>query len=157
MDKLPMTKEGVIVLEAEQRRLKEEERPAIIKAIAVAREHGDLKENAEYHAARERQSFVEGRLAELKSIISLADIIDPSTFSGDVVRFGATLELTDEETDTMSTYQIVGTHEANINNGRLSVTAPLARALIGKSLGDSVEVVSPGGAKFYEITKVNYK
>jgi transcription elongation factor GreA len=157
MDKLPMTKEGVIVLEAEQRRLKEEERPAIIKAIAVAREHGDLKENAEYHAARERQSFVEGRLAELKSIISLADIIDPSTLSGDVVRFGATLELADEETDTMSTYQIVGTHEANINNGRLSVTAPLARALIGKSLGDSVEVVSPGGAKFYEITKVNYK
>ena len=157
MDKLPMTKEGVIVLEAEQRRLKEEERPAIIKAIAVAREHGDLKENAEYHAARERQSFVEGRLAELKSIISLADIIDPSTLSGDVVRFGATLELADEETGTMSTYQIVGTHEANINNGRLSVTAPLARALIGKSLGDSVEVVSPGGAKFYEITKVNYK
>jgi transcription elongation factor GreA len=157
MDKLPMTKEGVIVLEAEQRRLKEEERPAIIKAIAVAREHGDLKENAEYHAARERQSFVEGRLAELKSIISLADIIDPSTLSGDVVRFGATLELADEETDTMSTYQIVGTHEANINNGRLSVTAPLARALIGKSLGDSIEVVSPGGTKFYEITKVNYK
>jgi transcription elongation factor GreA len=157
MDKLPMTKEGVVALEVEQRYLKEEERPAIIHAIAVAREHGDLKENAEYHAARERQSFVEGRLAELKSIISLAQIIDPSMLSGDVVRFGATLELANEETDTMSTYQIVGTHEADINNGRLSVTAPLARALIGKSLGDSVEVVSPGGAKFYEIIKVDYK
>jgi transcription elongation factor GreA len=157
MDKLPMTKEGVVALEVEQRYLKEEERPAIIHAIAVAREHGDLKENAEYHAARERQSFVEGRLAELKSIISLAEIIDPSMLSGDVVRFGATLELVNEETDAVSTYQIVGTHEADINNGRLSVTAPLARALIGKSLGDSVEVVSPGGAKFFEILKVDYK
>jgi len=157
MDKLPMTKEGVVALEVEQRRLKEDERPAIIKAIAIAREHGDLKENAEYHAARERQSFVEGRLAELKSIISLAEIIDTSKLSGDVVRFGATVELADEGTDAESTYQIVGTHEANINNGRLSVTAPLARALIGKSLGDSVEVVSPGGAKFYEIIKVDYK
>ena len=157
MEKLPMTKEGVIALEAEQRHLKEKERPAIIQAIAVAREHGDLKENAEYHAARERQSFVEGRLAELKSIISLAEIIDPSTFSGDVVRFGATLELADEETDAVSTYQIVGTHEADIKNGRLSVTAPMARALIGKSLGDSVQVVSPGGSKFYEIIKVDYK
>ena len=152
-----MTKEGVVALEVEQRRLKEDERPAIIKAIAIAREHGDLKENAEYHAARERQSFVEGRLAELKSIISLAEIIDTSKLSGNVVRFGATVELADEGTDAESTYQIVGTHEANINNGRLSVTAPLARALIGKSLGDSVEVVSPGGAKFYEIIKVDYK
>ena len=152
-----MTKEGVVALEVEQRRLKEDERPAIIKAIAIAREHDDLKENAEYHAARERQSFVEGRLAELKSIISLAEIIDTSKLSGNVVRFGATVELADEGTDAESTYQIVGTHEANINNGRLSVTAPLARALIGKSLGDSVEVVSPGGAKFYEIIKVDYK
>ena len=152
-----MTKEGVVALEVEQRRLKEDERPAIIKAIAIAREHGDLKENAEYHAARERQSFVEGRLAELKSIISLAEIIDTSKLSGNVVRFGATVELADEGTDAESTYQIVGTHEANINNGRVSVTAPLARALIGKSLGDSVEVVSPGGAKFYEIIKVDYK
>jgi len=152
-----MTKEGVEVLEAEQRRLKDDERPAIIQAIATAREHGDLKENAEYHAARERQSFVEGRLAELKSIISLAEIIDPTTLSGDVVRFGATVELADEETDAQSTYQIVGRHEADINKGRLSVTAPLARALIGKSLGDSIEVVSPGGSKFYEIIKVDYK
>lgn len=152
-----MTKEGVVRLEKEQRRLLEEERPAIIRAIASAREHGDLKENAEYHAARERQSFVEGRLAELKSIISLAEIIDPAALSGDVVRFGATIELADEETDVESTYQIVGTHEADVNNGRLSVTAPLARALIGKSLGDSIEVVSPGGSKFYEIIKVSYK
>jgi len=152
-----MTKEGVVRLEEEQRRLRFEERPAIIKAIAEAREHGDLSENAEYHAARERQSFVEGRLAELKSIISLAEIIDPGALSGDVVRFGATIELADEETDAESTYQIVGTHEADVNSGRLSVTAPLARALIGKSLGDSIEVVSPGGSKFYEIIKVDYK
>jgi len=152
-----MTKEGVNRLEAEQRRLLEEERPAIIKAIASAREHGDLSENAEYHAARERQSFVEGRLAELKSIISLAEIIDPAALSGDVVRFGATVELADEETDAESVYQIVGTHEADVNSGRLSITAPLARALIGKSLGDSIEVVSPGGSKFYEIVRVDYK
>jgi len=157
MEKLPMTKEGVLRLEAEQRRLLEDERPAIIKAIAIAREHGDLKENAEYHAARERQSFVEGRLSELKSIISLAEIIDPAALSGDVVRFGASVELADEETDAESSYQIVGTHEADVNNGRLSITAPLARALIGKSLGDSIEVVSPGGSKFYEIIKVDYK
>jgi len=152
-----MTKEGVLRLEAEQRRLLEEERPAITRAIGIAREHGDLKENAEYHAARERQSFVEGRLAELKSIISLAEIIDPAALSGDVVRFGATVELADEETDAESSYQIVGTHEADVNNGRLSITAPLARALIGKALGDSIEVVSPGGSKFYEIIKVDYK
>jgi len=152
-----MTREGVTRLEKEQRRLAEEERPAIIRAIAEAREHGDLSENAEYHAARERQSFVEGRLAELKSIISLAEIIDPAALSGDVVRFGATVELADEETDAQSTYQIVGTHEADVNSGRLSVTAPLARALIGKSLGDSLEVISPGGSKFYEIIKVDYK
>ena len=157
MEKLPMTKEGVLALEEEQRHLKEKERPAIIQAIALAREHGDLKENAEYHAARERQSFVEGRLAELKSIISLAEVIDPSTLSGDKVRFGATVELADEETNVTSTYQIVGTHEADINNGRLSVTAPMARALIGKSMGESVEVVSPGGSKYYEIVKVEYK
>ena len=157
MDKLPMTKEGVLRLEAEQRRLLEEERPAIIRAIASAREHGDLSENAEYHAARERQSFVEGRLAELKSIISLAEIIDPAALSGDVVRFGATVELADEETDAESIYQIVGTHEADVNSGRLSITAPLARALIGKSLGESIEVVSPGGSKFYEIVRVDYK
>ena len=156
MEKLPMTREGLERLEVEHRRLKEEERPAIIKAIASAREHGDLSENAEYHAARERQSFVEGRVSELESIISLAEIIDPSLLSGDVVRFGATVELADEETEEESIYQIVGRHEADIAHGRLSVTSPLARALIGKSLGDSIEVVSPGGAKYYEIVKVDY-
>jgi transcription elongation factor GreA len=156
MEKLPMTREGLDRLEAEHRRLKDDERPAIIVAIATAREHGDLKENAEYHAARERQSFVEGRIAELVSIISLAEIIDPSLLSGDVVRFGATVLLADEETDDETTYQIVGRHEADIGEGRLSVTSPLARALVGKSLGDSVEVVSPGGTKFYEIVKVDY-
>jgi len=157
MEKLPMTREGLDRLEVEHRRLKEDERPAIIKAIATAREHGDLKENAEYHAARERQSFVEGRIAELVSIISLAEVIDPSLLSGDVVRFGATVLLADEDTDEESTYQIVGRHEADIAHGRLSVTSPLARALIGKSLGDSVEVVSPGGTKSYEIVRVDYK
>ncbi len=156
MEKLPMTREGLDRLEDEHRRLRDQERPAITKAIAVAREHGDLKENAEYHAARERQSFVEGRIAELVSIISLAEVIDPSQLSGDVVRFGATVLLADEETDEEVTYQIVGRHEANIDEGRLSVTSPMARALIGKSLGDSAEVISPGGAKFYEIVKVDY-
>lgn len=156
MEKLPMTREGVERLEEELRRLTNDERPTIIQAIATAREHGDLKENAEYHAARERQSFVEGRISELESIISLADIIDPSSLSGDVVRFGATVMLADEETDEESTYQIVGAHEASIDDGKLSVTAPMARALIGKALGDSVEVVSPGGSKGYEIVKVEY-
>lgn len=156
MEKLPMTRQGVERLEKEHRRLTNDERPAIIQAIATAREHGDLKENAEYHAARERQSFVEGRISELESIISLAEIIDPSALSGDTVRFGATVLLADEDTDEESTYQIVGTHEASIDDGRLSITAPMARALIGKSLGDSVEVVSPGGSKGYEIVKVEY-
>ncbi len=156
MEKLPMTREGLDRLEVEHRRLKDEERPAITKAIGIAREHGDLKENAEYHAARERQSFVEGRIAELVSIISLAEVIDPSLLSGDVVRFGATVLLADEDTEEEVTYQIVGRHEADISEGRLSVTSPMARALVGKSLGDSVEVISPGGAKFYEIVKVDY-
>ncbi|MBT3237883.1 MAG: transcription elongation factor GreA [Rhodospirillaceae bacterium] len=156
MEQLPMTREGVERLEDELKRLTNDERPAIIQAIATAREHGDLKENAEYHAARERQSFVEGRISELESIVSLSVIIDPSSLSGDVVRFGATVLLADEDTDEETTYQIVGTHEAKIEDGKLSVTAPMARALIGKSLGDSIEVVSPGGSKGYEIVKVEY-
>ncbi len=156
MEKLPMTAEGLKVLEAELKRLRGEERPAIIKAIATAREHGDLSENAEYHAARERQSFVEGRLAELEDVISRADVIDHTKFSGDVVRFGATVLLADEETDKERTYRIVGSYEADINAGRLSCTAPLARAIIGKSLGDTVEVHAPGGSKSYEIIKVEY-
>ena len=156
MEKFPMTREGLEALEDERRRLKNEERPAVIKAIAEALEHGDLSENAEYHAARERQSFIEGRLAELEDIISRADVIDISRLSGDTVRFGATVIVADEDTDEEITYKIVGSHEADINASRLSVTAPLARALIGKTVGDSVEVMTPGGDKSYEICDVRF-
>ncbi len=157
MEKIPMTRNGLDALESELRRLRSEERPAIIKAIEAAREHGDLSENAEYHAARERQSFIEGRLAELEDIISRADVIDPSTLSGDTVRFGATVHIVDEETDEEQTFQIVGTHEADASAGRLSITSPLARGLIGKRLGDSADVAAPGGSKSYEILEVEYK
>jgi len=157
MDKFPMTREGLEALEDERRRLKNEERPAVIKAIAEAREHGDLSENAEYHAARERQSFIEGRLAELEDIISRADVIDTSKLSGDTVRFGAVVMVADEDTDEEITFKIVGSHEADINAGRLSVTAPLARALIGKTIGDRVEVMTPGGDKSYEICDVRFE
>ncbi len=157
MEKFPMTREGLTALEDERRRLKNEERPAVIKAIAEAREHGDLSENAEYHAARERQSFIEGRLAELEDIISRADVIDTSKLSGDTVRFGATVMVADGDTDEELTYKIVGSHEADINAGRLSVTAPLARALIGKTIGDMVEVMAPGGDKSYEICDVRFE
>jgi transcription elongation factor GreA len=157
MEKVPMTASGLFALEKELRQLKFNDRHQVIKAIEVAREHGDLSENAEYHAAREKQSFIEGRVMELESVISLADVIDPTTLSGDTVRFGATIELADENTDDESTFQIVGTYEADIEKGLLSVTSPTARALIGKSLGDSVEVTTPGGSKSYEIIKVDYK
>ncbi len=157
MDKLPMTAEGLKSLEDELRRLRVEERPAVIKAIEVAREHGDLSENAEYHAARDRQSFIEGRLAELEDMISRADVIDPKALSGRTVRFGATIKLADEDTDEESTYQIVGSHEADVDSGKLSLTSPLARALIGKTTGDSVEVTTPGGSKSYEVLKVMFK
>ena len=157
MDKLPMTAEGLKSLEDELKRLRGEERPAVIKAIEVAREHGDLSENAEYHAARDRQSFIEGRLAELEDMISRADVIDPKTLSGKIVRFGATVKVADEDTDEESTYQIVGSHEADVESGRLSLTSPLARALIGKTVGDSVEVTTPGGSKSYEVLKVSFK
>lgn len=156
MDKIPMTAGGLKQLEDELRALKDVERPAVIRAIAEAREHGDLSENAEYHAARERQSFIEGRVAELEAIISHADVIDPKKMSGDVVRFGATVVLADEDTDEESTYQIVGQHESDIGGGKLSVGSPLARALIGKTLGESVEVRTPGGSKSYEIVRVDY-
>lgn len=152
-----MTAGGLKILETELRDLKDVERPAVIRAIATAREHGDLKENAEYHAARDRQSFIEGRIKELASIVSYAEVIDHSEFTGDVVRFGATVVLADEDTDAESTYQIVGQHEASIEEGRMSVTSPLGRALIAKSVGDTVEVNAPGGAKSYEIVKVDYK
>jgi transcription elongation factor GreA len=157
MEKIPMTASGLFTLEKELRQLKFNDRQEVIKAIEVAREHGDLSENAEYHAAREKQSFIEGRVMELESVISLADVIDPTELSGDIVRFGATVQLADEDTNDKSTFQIVGTYEADIEKGLLSVTSPTARALIGKSLGDSVEVTTPGGSKSYEIIKVNYK
>lgn len=157
MEKFPMTREGLQSLEDERRRLKNEERPAVIKAIAEAREHGDLSENAEYHAARERQSFIEGRLAELEDIISRADVIDTSKLSGETIRFGATVVVADEDTNEEITYKIVGSHEADINAGRLSITAPLARALIGKTIGDSVAVMTPGGDKAYEVCDVRFK
>lgn len=152
-----MTAGGFEALEEELKRLKTVERPSIIKAIGVAREHGDLSENAEYHAARERQSFTEGRLAELEDAISRADVIDPKSISGKVIRFGATVRLADEDTDEKSTYQIVGTHESDIAKGKLSITSPLARALIGKTVGDSAEVTTPGGCKYYAIMRVQFK
>ena len=157
MEKIPMTAEGLARLEEELRRLKNEERPAIIRAIAAAREHGDLSENAEYHAARERQSFVEGRIMELEDVTSRADVIDTSLLSGKVIRFGAKIILIDEDTDKKTKYQIVGSHEADIAEGRLWVTSPLAKALMGKSVGDRVVVTTPRGSKSYEIVKVKYK
>lgn len=156
MEKIPMTSGGLTALEAELKTLKNDERPAIIVAIATAREHGDLSENAEYHAARERQSFVEGRIAELEAVISRADVIDISKLSGSIVRFGATVMLADEDTDEESTYQIVGSHESDIDKGSISVTSPLAKALIGKTIGDSVEVTTPRGSKSYEIVDVRF-
>ncbi len=157
MDKIPMTGEGLTRLETELKHLKAVERPAIIRAIAEARDHGDLSENAEYHAARERQSFIEGRIGELEDKISRAEVIDVSKLSGKIIKFGAKVTLADEDTDEDSTYQIVGAEEADIDQGRLSVTSPLARALIGKQTGDSVEVTTPRGSKAYEITKVRYR
>ena len=156
MEKVPMTRQGLDSLEEEFRRLRNEERPAVIKAIAAAREHGDLSENAEYHAARERQSFIEGRLAELEDVISRADVIDVSKLSGDIVRFGASVIVVDEDTDEEIAYQIVGAHEADLEDGLLSVTSPLARAMIGKTIGDSVEVNTPRGPKGYEISDVKF-
>ena len=157
MDKVPMTLDGFNRLEEELKRLKSEERPEIIKAIAAAREHGDLSENAEYHAARERQAFVEGRVAELEDKIRRAEIIDVKKLKGKDIKFGATVKLADEDTDEEVTYQIVGEHEADIKSGRLSITSPLARALIAKTAGESVEVTTPNGAKSYEVMSVRYK
>lgn len=152
-----MTSDGFERLEVELKRLKTIERPDVIKAIATAREHGDLSENAEYHAAKERQAFIEGRVGELEEKIRLAEIIDVSQLSGKTVKFGAFVTLADEDTDEEHTYQIVGEHEADIKGGLLSITAPLARALIGKTVGDSVEVPTPKGAKAYEVIKVKFK
>ena len=157
MDKIPMTLEGFSKLDAELKRLKTIERPEIIKQIAAARGHGDLSENAEYHAARERQGFIEGRLGELEDKLRRAEVIDVSQLSGRDVKFGAKVRLADEDTDEKITYQIVGEDEADSKSGKLSITAPLARALIGKRAGDSVEVVTPAGSKSYEIISVRFK
>jgi len=156
MQKVPMTLAGYEDLQAELKNLKSVERPAIIQAIAEAREHGDLSENAEYHAARERQSFTEGRIAELEDKTSRAEIIDPTKLSGDEIKFGATVTIADCETDEEKVYQIVGETESDIAGGKLAVTSPLSRALIGKSVGDTVEVSSPGGTKDYEVVDVKF-
>lgn len=157
MEKIPVTKKGYHVLEGELKDLKTVQRPAVIEAIATAREHGDLSENAEYHAAREQQSFIEGRIMELEAVISRAQIIDPTTMHGDeVVKFGATVLVVDEDTEEETEYQIVGEHEADADNGKLSITAPICRAMIGKGEGDSISVRTPKGEKDYEILKVSY-
>lgn len=155
MEKIPMTRGGFIALDDELKNLKTVDRPAVIRDIAEARAHGDLSENAEYHAARERQSFIEGRIKELEAIISRAEVIDPSRFTG-AIKFGATVTLVDETSSEARTYQIVGEVEANIENGLLNIRSPLARALIGKEEGDSVEVRTPGGEKSYEILNVRF-
>ncbi|WP_420568352.1 transcription elongation factor GreA [Thalassovita sp.] len=155
MEKIPMTSAGHAALESELKTLKSVERPAVIQAIAEARELGDLKENAEYHSAREKQGFIEGRIKELEGVLSLADVINPTALSG-TIKFGATVTLVDEDTDEEKTWQIVGEHEANVEKGLLNVKSPIARALIGKEEGDSVEVRTPGGEKSYEVLKIEY-
>lgn len=157
MEKVPMTKSGYEALEQELKHLKTIERPEIIQAIAEARAHGDLSENAEYHSAREKQGFIEGRIREIEAKLSIAEVIDPATMAGETVKFSATVNLVDEESDEELTYQIVGQDEANLQKGKISFQSPLARALIGKRVGDSVEVTTPGGKKFYEILSLAYR
>ncbi|MBL4806668.1 MAG: transcription elongation factor GreA [Rhodobacteraceae bacterium] len=156
MEKFPLTAGGYAKLESELKVLKTERRPAVIKAIAEARAHGDLSENAEYHAAREEQSHIEGRVKELGAVLSLAEVIDITALSGSI-KFGATVDLADEDTDEEKTFQIVGEHEADIDQHLLNLKSPLARALIGKEEGDSIEVRTPGGVKSYEILSVKYQ
>jgi transcription elongation factor GreA len=155
MEKIPMTRAGFTALDEELKTLKTVERPSVIRAIAEAREHGDLSENAEYHAAREKQSFIEGRIKELEGILSLAEVIDPSKLSG-AIKFGATVTVVDEDTEEEKTYTIVGEVEADIERGLLNIRSPLARALIGKDEGDSVEVRTPGGQRSYEVLSIRY-
>ncbi len=155
--KIPITLTGFNQLQKEIKVLKSVDRPAIIQAISEAREHGDLSENAEYHAARERQSFIEGRLSDLEGKLSRIDVIDPSKMSGNIVRFGATVKIVDEDSEDEHTYQIVGEYEANFENNKLAFTAPLSRALIGKTIGDTAEVKTPKGIKTYEVLNVSYK
>jgi transcription elongation factor GreA len=157
MDKIPMTASGYSALEAELKRRQQQERPRIIQAIAEARTHGDLSENAEYHAAKDAQSHNEGRIAELEDKLSRAEVIDVSKLSGDTVKFGATVTLVDEDTDEKKSYQIVGESEADVKSGKVSITSPLARALISKKVGDTVEVNTPGGGKSYEILKIAFQ
>jgi transcription elongation factor GreA len=156
MDKVPITIGGFSALNEELKRRQQEERPRIIQAISEARALGDLSENAEYHAAKESQSLNEGRIQELESLIARADIIDVTKLSGDKVKFGATVKLVDEDTEEEKTYQIVGEPEADVRSGRVSITSPIARALIGKGIGDTVEVTTPGGGKSYEIVGVHF-
>jgi transcription elongation factor GreA len=157
MDKIPMTAAGYTVLEQELKQCQQVERPRIIQQITEARSHGDLSENAEYHAAKEQQSLNEGRIAELEDKLARAEIIDVSKLSGDTIKFGATVTLIDEDTEKKTVWQIVGEPEADAKKGRISITSPLARALVGKTKGTNVEVVAPGGAKAYEIVKVEWR
>ena len=157
MDKIPMTAEGYAALENELKHRQSVERPRIIQQITDARTHGDLSENAEYHAAKEEQSMNEGRILELEGLISRAEVIDISKLNGSTIKFGATVTLVDEDTEEKKIYQIVGEPEADVHSGRVSITSPIARALIGKQKGDSVEVNTPGGAKSYEIVKVAFR
>jgi transcription elongation factor GreA len=155
-NRIPMTSSGYARLEEELKRLKNDERPSVIKALAEAREHGDLSENAEYHAARERQSFIEGRMLELEDRLARAEIIDISQQGGSSIKFGAKVKLIDEETDEEVVYQIVGPEEAEIQRGLLSISAPLGRALIGREAGDSIEVSTPRGTRYFEVVEVDY-
>lgn len=157
MEKMPMTVAGHAAMEEELKRLKSVERPRIIAAISEARKHGDLSENAEYHAAKEQQGLNEARVAELEDMLARAEVIDVSKLSGKTVKFGATVKLVDEDTEEEVTYKIVGDNEADVKQGRISISSPISRALIGKTVGDSVEVSTPGGGKSYEILKVQFK
>ena len=157
MDKVPLTIKGYAALEEELRHRQQVERPRIIQAISEARALGDLSENAEYHAAKEAQSLNEGRIMELESLIARAEVIDVTKLSGDRIKFGATVKLVDEDTEEEKTYQIVGEPEADVRSGRVSVTSPIARALMGKTVGDTVEVTTPGGGKSYEVIKVMFR
>ena len=156
MEKVPRTAGGYQTLDEELKRLKTIERPAVIAAISEAREHGDLSENAEYHAAKERQGWIEGRIAEIEDKIARAQVIDVSKLSGKQVKFGATVSVVDEDTEEEARYQIVGDHEADVKEGRISLSSPLSRAMIGKEVGEVVEVNTPGGVKAYEILKVEW-
>ena len=156
MDKIPMTPTGHAALTEEYRRRTAEDRPAIIAAIAEARAHGDLSENAEYHAAKEQQSLNEGRIQELEALLALAEIVDPKSLSGSTIKFGATVKLVDDDTEEEKKYQIVGDAEADASKGRISISSPIARAMIGKAAGDAIEVAAPGGSRGYEILEVKY-